>query len=118
MNEEPSGRSRHVTDPSHRAPGPVSRARSGAFGRHFPRTGTEPLTAQSPLGLRLLLACLFLPVFVAATVLFAVWAAASGPGETPGSGVLTAIAAVCGALALLTVLDLVVVVRRLRRERG
>ncbi|WP_432197138.1 hypothetical protein [Streptomyces sp. bgisy027] len=45
---------------------PVGRARSGMIGRRFPRTGTEPVTAQSSLGLRLLLAGIFVPVFIAA----------------------------------------------------
>lgn len=42
------------------------------------RTGTEPATAQSALGLRLALCVIALPVFVAGAVLFTVWAA-SGP---------------------------------------
>ncbi|MBT2907899.1 DUF6343 family protein [Streptomyces cellulosae] len=97
---------------------PVSRARSGMVGRRYPRTGTEPVTARSPLRLRLLLASVFLPLFVAGTVLFAVWAAGSDPGDSPGSGPLTLLAVVCGVLALTAALDLAVVVRRLRRERG
>ncbi|MFE7233093.1 hypothetical protein [Streptomyces sp. NPDC057596] len=61
---------------------------------------------------------MFVPVFAAATAYFAVWAAGSGPGDSPGPGPLTTIAEVCGVLALFAVVDLVVVVRRLRRERG
>ncbi|MEV5333421.1 DUF6343 family protein [Streptomyces werraensis] len=97
---------------------PVPRARSGTVGRRNPRTGTEPVTARSPLRLRLLLASVFLPLFVAGTVLFAVWAAGSDEGDSPGSGPLTILAVVCGVLALTAALDLDVVVRRLRRERG
>jgi hypothetical protein len=97
---------------------PVPRGRSGAIGRRWPRTGTEPWTAQSPLRLRLLLSAVFLPLFVAATVLFTVWAAHSAPGHSPGRGALLLIAAVCAALALTAAADLVVVTRRLRRERG
>jgi hypothetical protein len=59
-----------------------------------------------------------MPLFAAAAVLFAVWAAHSGPGDSPGSGVLSALAGVCAALALLAAVDLLVVARRLRRERG
>ncbi|MFD0318253.1 DUF6343 family protein [Streptomyces flavalbus] len=97
---------------------PVPRSRSGAFGRRSPRTGTEPVTAQSDLRLRLLLTVVFLPLFVAATVGFAVWAARSGPGDSPGSGVLTGLAVGCGVLALIATVDGAVVRRRMRRERG
>ncbi|MFH8221953.1 DUF6343 family protein [Streptomyces sp. NPDC018057] len=97
---------------------PVPRARSGAFGRRYPRTGTEPMTAQSPLGLRLLLSGVFLPLFAGAAAFFAVWAAQAVPGENPGRGPLVIAAAVCAVLALLAAADVAVVVRRLRRERG
>ncbi|MCZ9347587.1 hypothetical protein NGM37_58850 [Streptomyces sp. TRM76130] len=101
-----------------RREGPARRRRSGLTGRRFPRTGTEPVTARSPLGLRLLLSGLFLPVFGGAAVLFGVWAAGSGPDDSPDPGVLTALAAVCATLALFAVIDLLVVMRKLRRERG
>ncbi|MEU3255088.1 DUF6343 family protein [Streptomyces sp. NPDC006997] len=97
---------------------PVPRSRSGAFGRRHPRTGTEPATAQSDLRLRLLLTALFLPLFVVATVGFAFWAARSGPGDSPDSGVLTGLAVGCGVLALIAAVDGVVVLRRMSRERG
>ncbi|MEU0284331.1 MULTISPECIES: DUF6343 family protein [Streptomyces] len=97
---------------------PVSRARSGTIGRRNPRTGTEPVTARSPLRLRLLLSCVFLPLFVAGTVLFGVWAARSDSGDSPGPGPLVLLAVVCGVLALTAALDLAVVLRRLRQERG
>ncbi|MFG3165945.1 DUF6343 family protein [Streptomyces sp. NPDC048200] len=96
---------------------PVPRSRSGVAGRHTPRTGTEPRTARSPLRLRLLLSGIFLPLFVAAAVLFGVWAGTSGSGDTPSSGALVVLAAVCAALALLAAVDLLVVTRRRRRER-
>ncbi|USQ86410.1 DUF6343 family protein [Streptomyces phaeoluteigriseus] len=94
------------------------RARRTRSGRRFPRTGTEPATARSPLGLRLILSGVFVPVFVVSAVLFAVWAADSGPGDSPGRGPLIVLAVVCGVLAFLAAADLLVVVRRLRRERG
>ncbi|GAA5214226.1 DUF6343 family protein [Streptomyces thinghirensis] len=97
---------------------PASRARSGAIGRRLPRTGTEPVTAQSPLRLRLLLSAVFLPLFVAGAAFFGVWAADTGPGDSPGRGTLVALAAVCAAFVLLAAADLVVVAGRLRRERG
>ena len=97
---------------------PVPRSRSGVLGRRFPRTGTEPVTARSALRLRLLLSAVFLPVFAAATAGFALWAARSNPGDSPGSGVLAALAVLCGILALAAALDLVVLTARRRRERG
>ncbi|MBL3666637.1 hypothetical protein JL475_11665 [Streptomyces sp. M2CJ-2] len=93
------------------------RTRSGAIGRRRPRTGTEPVTARSPLRLRLLLAGAFLPLFTAAAVFFGLWAAESGPGDGPGRGELVVITVACGALALSAAVDLWVVIRRLRRER-
>ncbi|MGW5972475.1 DUF6343 family protein [Streptomyces sp. NPDC055186] len=93
------------------------RARSGVIGRRWPRTGTEPVTARSPLRLRLLLAGAFLPLFTAAAVLFGLWAAESGPGDSPGRGALVVLTVVCGVFALSAAVDLWVVIRRLRRER-
>ncbi|MEV5384571.1 DUF6343 family protein [Streptomyces sp. NPDC052721] len=101
-----------------RTTAPVSRPHSGGIGRRSPRTGTEPATARSALRLRLLLSAVFLPLFAAATAGFAVWAAHEGPGDSPGTGPLTILAAVCGLLALAAALDLVVVSGRGRRERG
>jgi hypothetical protein len=97
---------------------PDRRSRSGAIGHRSPRTGTEPATARSALRLRRLLSAVFLPLFAAATAGFAVWSARSGPGDSPGAGPLAALAAVCGVLALGAALDLVVVSRRTRRDRG
>ncbi|MFD7564075.1 DUF6343 family protein [Streptomyces tendae] len=79
---------------------------------------SEPLHAHSALRLRLLLSALFVPLFVAGTVFFGVWAADTGSGDSPGRGMLVVIAVVCGALALLAAADLLVVIRRLRSERG
>nr|WP_086730463.1 DUF6343 family protein [Streptomyces carpinensis] len=96
----------------------MTRASSGAIGRRVPRTGTEPATAQSPLGLRLLLAAIFLPVFCGAAAFFGLWAANWSTGSSPGRGVIITLGAVCVVLAAMTAVDLTVVVRRLRRERG
>ncbi|WP_432132413.1 DUF6343 family protein [Streptomyces tendae] len=79
---------------------------------------SEPLHAHSALRLRLLLSVLFVPLFLAGTVFFGVWAADTGSGDSPGRGMLVVIAVVCGALALLAAADLLVVIRRLRSERG
>ncbi|MFI5572225.1 DUF6343 family protein [Streptomyces sp. NPDC051740] len=97
---------------------PVSRARSGTIGRRSPRTGTEPVTARSPLRPRLLLAAVFLPLFLAGTALFGTRAARSDAGDSPGRGPPAPLAVVCGVLALTALLDLAVVPRRLRRGRG
>ncbi len=125
MSEEPVGRSGHVPDPTHRpsAPaeggrGPVPRSRSGAIGRRWARTGTEPATAQSALRLRVVLSGAALPLFAAGAVLIGLWAANSQPGQSPSRGVLVALAVVCGAIALVAALDLWALNRRLRRERG
>ncbi|MGW0080967.1 DUF6343 family protein [Streptomyces sp. NPDC003393] len=105
-------------DDAHRTRDPVPRARSGMIGRRFPRTGTEPATAQSPLGLRLLLSTVFVPPFCAAAAFFALWAADWSPGDSPGRGPLAVLAAVCAVLAVAAAVDLTVVLRRMRRERG
>jgi hypothetical protein len=68
--------------------------------------------------MRRLLAALFLPAFVAATVLFALLAAAADPGAALDRGELSVLAVGCGVLALTAAVDLWIVGRRLRRERG
>ncbi|MEW1753108.1 DUF6343 family protein [Streptomyces angustmyceticus] len=79
------------------------------------RTGTEPVTAQSPLRLRRTLAAGALVLLVAATVRLALAAHAAGPHSSPGPTVLLVLAVVCGVLALSALVDLVVLTRRLRR---
>ncbi|MFD7432996.1 DUF6343 family protein [Streptomyces sp. NPDC059861] len=96
---------------------PEPRERSGAHPARRPRTGTEPRTARSPLRLRMLLNAVFLPVVLAATVLFALWAANSSPSGVPGPAALTGLAVACGVLALVAAVDGVVVRRRMRQER-
>lgn len=95
---------------------PTPQARSGVTSRHPVRTGTEPVTARSALGLRVVLSAVFLPIFTAATAGFAVWAAHQGPGDNPGNGPLTVLAVACGVLALAAVADLLVVTARRRRS--
>ncbi|WP_078947570.1 DUF6343 family protein [Streptomyces griseus] len=97
---------------------PLPRSRSGFIGRRFERTGTEPVTARSSLGLRLLLAICYTPLFIAASALFAVWSSQSTPGSSPTSSQLAALSGVCGALALISAVDLVVILRRRRSERS
>ncbi|MGX4689038.1 DUF6343 family protein [Streptomyces sp. JNUCC 63] len=81
------------------------------------RTGTEPRTARSPLRLRLLLASVFFPLFIAGTVLFATWSAGSTPNDSPSDTVLATLSGICAALALTAVVDLAIVIRRLQAER-
>ncbi|MEV6793374.1 DUF6343 family protein [Streptomyces sp. NPDC051320] len=102
------GRSRRSVPPS----------RSGSVGRRSRRTGTEPLTAYSALGLRLLLSSVALPVFAAGTALLALWSATSGPRDVPAPSVLTGLAIACGVITVLTVIDLAVLLRRRSQERN
>lgn len=87
------------------------------FERYWPRTGTEPITARSAMGVRLVLAVLFTPVFLAGTALFWFWATQTGAGSVPGADSLYTLAAICGGLSLFAVTDLIVVLRRRRRRR-
>lgn len=96
--------------------GPEPRSRSGVLGRRSERTGTEPSSAQSALRVRLILSAIFLPVFVAATVLFWYWMTQSGQHDAPSSGSLSVLALICAALTLFALIDLLVVLRRRRRE--
>ncbi|MGW4734372.1 DUF6343 family protein [Streptomyces shenzhenensis] len=105
------------TEPPARPESPAPRTRSGTRGHGSPRTGGEPVTARSAVRLRLLLSWIFLPVFMAAAACFALWAAGSGPGASPGRAVLVTIAAICAIIAFLAAVDLSVLVGRLRRER-
>lgn len=79
------------------------------------RTGTEPVTARSPLGLRLVLSAVYVPVFLVATVGFAIWAAHSDPGSSPTGTVLSILAGGCAVLTVVAAADLLVVLRRRRR---
>ncbi|MEE1927029.1 DUF6343 family protein [Streptomyces sp. TRM 70351] len=91
--------------------------REGLLGRIRPSTGTEPVTARSPLRLRLLLALLFTPLFIAGAVLFWAWASTSGPQDAPTAGSLRTLAWISTVLAVLALVDLVIVQRRIRRGR-
>ncbi|HWM36848.1 MAG TPA: DUF6343 family protein [Streptomyces sp.] len=102
----------------HDPPGPPESLRSqfGLPERRSSRTGTEPVTARSALGVRLILAVIFTPVFLAATALFWYWTTQTGPGDVPGVDSLRTLTVICGALALFSLVDLMVVVRRRRRQ--
>ncbi|WGD40048.1 DUF6343 family protein [Streptomyces cathayae] len=83
------------------------------------RTGSEPTTARSPLGLRMALSAVFLPLFAAATAGLAVWAAHQGPGDSPSRGPLTVLAVICGVLTSAAAADLMAVrTRRRQHERA
>ncbi|WP_405783399.1 DUF6343 family protein [Streptomyces sp. NBC_00859] len=94
--------------------GPAPRAHSGIPGRG--RTGTEPLTARSALGARLLLSAVALPLFAAGAALLALWAVSARSPGAPGTAVLVVLAAVCGVLTAVSAID-IAVIRRRRAER-
>ncbi|MEW2630831.1 DUF6343 family protein [Streptomyces sp. NPDC048389] len=102
---------------SRRRRDPVPRSRSGMIGRRYERTGTEPVTARSALGLRLILSCAGVVLFAALTALFAVWAAGAGPDDSPSRWELGLLAGGCGLLTVVAAVDLVVILRRRGRER-
>ncbi|MGW0777872.1 DUF6343 family protein [Streptomyces sp. NPDC002835] len=106
-----------MTSPRRRRPDPVPRSRSGMIGRRYERTGTEPVTARSALGLRLVLSCAGVVLFAALTALFVVWTAAAGPGDSPSRWELGLLAGGCGLLTIVAAVDLVVILRRRARER-
>ncbi|MGC5360831.1 DUF6343 family protein [Streptomyces sp. DT24] len=89
-----------------------------SYGGRPGREGTEPITARSAVGLRMILASVALPVFAVGTVLLALWAADSGPHDSPSSLVVSVLAGICGALALFAALDLAVLLRRRSRGSG
>lgn len=78
------------------------------------RRGDEPATARSPLRLRLGLAAGAGPIFTVAA-----WAAfaAAGSGSEPREGLLV-VGAMCALAALTAYIDIVVLIRKLRRGEG
>lgn len=92
----------------------VFRAPSQPPSRRRRRTGTEPLTAYSDLRLRRLLSAVFAPLFVAGAVGFTVWWVNAGPDDPVGRGPIAFAAVVCGVFAVVALVDLAVVRRRLR----
>jgi hypothetical protein len=52
-----------------------------------------------------LLSICFTPLFIAASVLFAVWSTHSRPGSSPTSSQLAVLAGVCAALAVIAAVD-------------
>jgi membrane protein implicated in regulation of membrane protease activity len=78
--------------------------------RRRERTGTEPSTARTDLGLRILLSAIFAPVFAAAATASAV--AAVFGGDT---AFYTILAVIFAALAMVALADLTVLANRRRR---
>ncbi|MEU2555514.1 DUF6343 family protein [Streptomyces sp. NPDC013313] len=99
--------------PARPAP-PDTRPGPGTPTRGSSRTGTEPVTARSPLRLRRPLSAVFRPLLAAATAALAIRAAPTGPGDSPGSGAPTVLAVIRGVLTLAAAPDLAAVTRRLR----
>ncbi|WP_194432551.1 DUF6343 family protein [Streptomyces alkaliphilus] len=121
-NPDPTGGSR-ASGPSDRDHGPegrapVPRSRSGVIGRRSERAGTEPVNARSALRLRMRLSVIFIPLFIGLTVVFAVWWGTAEPGDTPGPAELSLLTIGAGVLAVLATINLIVILRRIKRERG
>ena len=95
----------HTPSGSHRAPHPWV----------WRRNGSEPVTARSPLRLRLLLSAIFTPVFLAGAGLLWFWTVQSGPDSVPTEGSLRVLALACTVIAALALVDLLVVATRIRR---
>ncbi|GAB3667753.1 DUF6343 family protein [Streptomyces sparsus] len=91
--------------------------REGILGRLLPRTGSEPITARSALRMRLILALVFTPLFVAGAVLFWAWSGNADPQDTPTPDSLRTLAWISTGLAVFAVIDLLVVLRRISRAR-
>ncbi|GGM91562.1 hypothetical protein GCM10010106_44300 [Thermopolyspora flexuosa] len=79
------------------------------FGRN--RSGTEPVTARSPLRARAVLSGIALPVALIAAVYFVVRALREG------DAVWWAEAIIAGAVAVIAAIDLLVLRRRMREAR-
>jgi hypothetical protein len=86
-------------------------------GRRCDRSGTEPRTARSDYGLRLFLSGVFAPLFLVGALVFAAFAARTGPDSAPSRSTLVGLAIVCAVLALTAVVDLLVIIRR-RAQTG
>ena len=91
---------------------------TGGSARHRSRSGAEPVAARSALGLRMLLSGFFFPLFAAASAGFGVWASGSTPEDHPSDESLWWVCGICGVLALVAAVDLVVLIRRKKRERA
>lgn len=113
---------RHHAPPRHHARNEnVSGQQPGYAGRgpmRRGRAGTEPVNARSALRLRLILASVFAPVFLAGTGLLWYWTEQSGPRDAPSSGSLATLTLICALIALFALVDLVVVLVRRSRARG
>ncbi|WP_069812242.1 DUF6343 family protein [Streptomyces sp. TP-A0874] len=94
-----------------------ARRPSGATGYFRGPSGTEPVTARSALGLRLVLSLVFAPIFAAGAAFLAFWSATAHRGSAPPADSLAFIAGLCALLALIAIVDVLVVLRRRRQER-
>lgn len=79
------------------------------------RTGSEPLTAYSDLRLRLILSLIFIPLYAVGTLLLTVWWVNAEPGGDISPGAIGWAALICGVVAVIAIVDLVLILRRLRR---
>lgn len=86
--------------------------------RWEPRSGTEPRTARSDLPLRRLLGWIFAPLFLLGAAACGVFAASAGGGPDGYRTPLIAFGALLAVLFVVSVVDLVVVHRRMAYERS
>ncbi|OEU92247.1 hypothetical protein DB35_07555 [Streptomyces abyssalis] len=69
------------------------------------------------MGVRLILAVIFTPLFLAGTALLGFWLTQTGPGDVPDTESLRSLTAICAGLSLFALTDLVILLRRRRRRR-
>ena len=86
--------------------------------RRHRRTGTEPLTAHSDLPLRRVLSRIFAPLFILGAIAFAFLASRTPPGGTaPNRDIYVFFAALCAGFAVIALIDLIIVARRIGTRR-
>ncbi|MEY9845004.1 hypothetical protein [Streptacidiphilus sp. MAP5-3] len=94
-----------------------SGARESPPARRRARSGSEPSTALSDLPARRLLAAIFGPLYLLAAGFFAFVSVNAKPGDVSGRNTFLGFAAVCGLLALIAFVDLLVIRARIAEER-
>ncbi|AUG80490.1 hypothetical protein CFP65_5808 [Kitasatospora sp. MMS16-BH015] len=82
------------------------------------RRGTEPVNARTDLELRRVLSRIFVVLFVFGTAAFTVLAARTGSGPAPNRATYLVFAALCTGAAVIALLDLLVIRRRLAAGQG
>ncbi|MFD9127089.1 hypothetical protein [Kitasatospora sp. NPDC059571] len=91
--------------------------RGRAAARRWRHSGSEPRWAASDLAARRMLSLIFAPAFVLGAAGAAVLAALAAPNADPGTAFYTAVAAVCALFAVVALVDLWVIRRRMAEQR-